>query len=103
MPFLSFLSLTLSKGLFTSNLLSKTVGLISRFLEIGFSRKWKNIGLCPLIIDLDDSIIGLILWVVWLSSDGVDVVFDLFHMLIVREDMGSHLILTYKGLQLLTP
>ena len=48
LPFLSFLSLTLSKGLFTSNILSKVVGPISRFFEIGVFPKMENIGLCPL-------------------------------------------------------
>ena len=40
--FLSFLSPTLSKGLFTNNLLSKIVGPITRFFEIGFFLKNKK-------------------------------------------------------------
>ena len=48
LPFLSFLSLTLSKGIFTSNLLSKIVGLISRFFEIGFFQKMEKYWAMPL-------------------------------------------------------
>ena len=39
LKFLTFLSLTLSKGIFTSNLLSKMVGPILRLFEIGFFPK----------------------------------------------------------------
>ena len=48
LTFLTFLSLTLSKGIFTSNLMSKIVGPISRFFEIGFFPKMEKIGLWPL-------------------------------------------------------
>ena len=47
LPFLSFLSLTLSKGLFTNNLLSKTVGPISRFFEIRVFPKMKKYWAVP--------------------------------------------------------
>ena len=49
-PFLSFLSLTLSKGLFTSNLLSQIVGPISRFFEIGFFPKMEKYWAVPPIL-----------------------------------------------------
>ena len=50
LKFLTFLLLTLSKGLFTSNLLSKIVGPILRLFEIGFFLKMVNIGLYPLVV-----------------------------------------------------
>ena len=50
LTFLTFLSLILSKGLFTSNILSKMVGPILRLFEIGFFPKMENIGLYPLVV-----------------------------------------------------
>ena len=42
LPFLTFLSLTLSKGIFTSHQMSRIVGPILRFFEIGFSPKMEQ-------------------------------------------------------------
>ena len=42
LPFLTFLSLTLSKGIFTSHHMSRIVGPISRFFEIGFFLKMEK-------------------------------------------------------------
>ena len=47
LPFLTFLSLTLSKGLFTSNILSKIVGPISRFFFIRFFPKMEKYWAVP--------------------------------------------------------
>ena len=51
LPFLSFLSLTLSKRLFTGNLLSKIVAPISRFFEIGFFPKMEKYWAVPPTVD----------------------------------------------------
>ena len=50
LPFLTFLLLTLSKGLFTSRQMSRIVGTILRFFEIGFFPKMEKYWDVPPII-----------------------------------------------------
>ena len=47
--FLTFLLLTLSKGIFMSHQTSRIVGPILRFFEIGIFLKWKKMGCAPYI------------------------------------------------------